>query len=92
VGTVLRFSKFCLKSLAPTLAVIVGKSIRTVERYLADNSQLNPTDDGFRKQLEQALKAMKKLQSTQPLTDAHPLKGYLAARQVLELLQAKAKT
>jgi ParB family transcriptional regulator, chromosome partitioning protein len=66
-------SKTGQKSLAPTLAVIVGKSIRTVERYLAGNSQLNPTDDGFRKQLEQALKAMKKLQSTQPLTDAHRL-------------------
>jgi ParB family transcriptional regulator, chromosome partitioning protein len=61
-------SKTGQKSLAPTLAVIVGKSTRTVERYLAGTPELNPTDDGFRKQLEQALKAMRKLQSTQPVT------------------------
>jgi ParB family transcriptional regulator, chromosome partitioning protein len=59
------------KSLAPTLAVIVGKSIRTVERYLAGNLEPNPTDDGFRKQLEWSLKALKKLHSAQPLTDEH---------------------
>jgi ParB family transcriptional regulator, chromosome partitioning protein len=56
------------KSLTPTLAVIVGKSIRTVERYLAGNSEPNPTDDGFGKQLEQTLKAMRKLQSIKPIT------------------------
>jgi ParB family transcriptional regulator, chromosome partitioning protein len=59
------------KSLTPTLAVIVGKSIRTVERYLAGNSESNPTDDGFRKQLELSLKAIRKLHSAQPLTDKH---------------------
>ena len=64
------------KSLAPTLANIVGKSTRTVERYLAgqqelnptddgfERSKLNPTDDGFSKQLSHVLKAIRKLKST----------------------------
>ena len=64
------------KSLAPTLANIVGKSTRTVERYLAGKqdpnptddgfakSKLNPTDDGFKRQLSHVLKAMYKLKST----------------------------
>jgi ParB family transcriptional regulator, chromosome partitioning protein len=57
------------KFLAPTIAVIVGKSIRTVERYLADNPELNPSDDGFNKQLSKAIKAMQKLQSTSATTN-----------------------
>ncbi|MCG9891559.1 MAG: ParB/RepB/Spo0J family partition protein [Thermosynechococcaceae cyanobacterium MS004] len=56
------------KSLTPTLAVIVGKSIRTVERYLAGSSELNPTDDGFDRQLNKTLNLLRKLQSIQPVT------------------------
>jgi ParB family transcriptional regulator, chromosome partitioning protein len=57
------------KSLAPTLAVIVGKSIRTVERYLAGTSELNPSDDGFNKQLNKAIKVMQRLQLSSATTD-----------------------
>lgn len=53
------------KSVGPTLAMIVGKSQRTIERYLATNdsgpSSLKPTNDGFRNQAEVALRALKKL-------------------------------
>lgn len=53
------------KSVGPTLAMIVGKSQRTIERYLATNdsspSSLKPTSDGFRNQAEVALRALKKL-------------------------------
>ncbi|MCU0549553.1 MAG: ParB/RepB/Spo0J family partition protein [Leptolyngbya sp. Prado105] len=61
------------KSLAPTLAAVIGKSTRTVERYLAADSNgaadLNPTDDGFRKQLERSIKALRKLQSMRTSTE-----------------------
>jgi ParB family transcriptional regulator, chromosome partitioning protein len=57
------------KSLAPTLAVIVGKSIRTVERYLAGTSELNPPDDGFNKQLNKAIQVMQRLQLSSAKTD-----------------------
>jgi ParB family transcriptional regulator, chromosome partitioning protein len=57
------------KSLAPTLADIVGKSIRTVERYLADNSDPNPSDDGFNDQLVKVIKAMQRLQSASATTN-----------------------
>lgn len=53
------------KSVGPTLAMIVGKSQRTIERYLATNdsgpSNLKPTNDGFRNQTEVAIRALKKL-------------------------------
>lgn len=57
------------KSVGPTLSMIVGKSQRTIERYLASNegnhSNLKPTNDGFRKQVEAALRSLQKLQTAQ---------------------------
>lgn len=58
------------KSVGPTLAVIVGKSQRTIERYLSSsenkNSKLNPTNDGFRLQLESSIRSLRKLQAIKP--------------------------
>lgn len=53
------------KSVGPTLAMIVGKSQRTIERYLTTDdsrtSKLNPTNVGFRNQVEVAIRSLKKL-------------------------------
>lgn len=60
------------KSVGPTLAMIVGKSQRTIERYLATNdsspSSLKPTNDGFRNQAQVALRALKKLNTLESKT------------------------
>ncbi len=57
------------KSVGPTLALIVGKSQRTIERYLAGDEDkdtsdsLNPTNDVFNKNLQSTLRALKKLRA-----------------------------
>lgn len=60
-------AKLGQKSVGPTLSVIVGKSQRTIERYLSSssnsNSKPNPTNDGFRNQLESTIRSLKKLQA-----------------------------
>lgn len=55
------------KSFLPSLSVIVGKSERTVQRYLSEEgSSLNTTDVVFRKQLEQSIRSLRKLQAIKP--------------------------
>ena len=55
------------KSFLPSLSVIVGKSERTVQRYLSEEgSSLNTTDVVFRKQLEQSIRSLRKLQDIKP--------------------------
>jgi ParB family transcriptional regulator, chromosome partitioning protein len=63
------------KALRPALEVIIGKSGRTVQRYLQNTeaqptnpnpSEQNTTDDVFSKSLEQAIKALRKCQTAKP--------------------------
>ena len=55
------------KSFLPSLSVIVGKSERTVQRYLSEEgSSLNTTSVVFRKQLEQSIRSLRKLQDIKP--------------------------
>lgn len=57
------------KSVGPTLAIIVGKSQRTIERYLSNDessSEPKPTDDGFKQQLKATIRSLKKLQTAAP--------------------------
>jgi ParB family transcriptional regulator, chromosome partitioning protein len=50
------------KGVAPTLAVIVGKSQRTIERYLSPPDKLtDPTDVGFIQQIPSAVRSLKKI-------------------------------
>jgi ParB family transcriptional regulator, chromosome partitioning protein len=49
------------KALAPTLAVIVGKSQRTIERYLTNEIQKTPTDVGVSRDMALTQRALTKL-------------------------------
>lgn len=49
------------KALAPTLAVIVGKSQRTIERYLTNENEKTPTDVGVSHDMALTQRALTKL-------------------------------
>jgi ParB family transcriptional regulator, chromosome partitioning protein len=49
------------KAVAPTLAMIVGKSQRTIERYLSQPDKDKPTDDGLSRDMTATAKALSKL-------------------------------
>jgi ParB family transcriptional regulator, chromosome partitioning protein len=49
------------KAVAPTLAMIVGKSQRTIERYLSQPDKDKPTDDGLSRDMTATAKALSRL-------------------------------
>lgn len=49
------------KAVAPTLALIVGKSQRTIERYLSQPDEDKPTDDGLFRAMTSTARSLNKL-------------------------------
>jgi hypothetical protein len=58
------------KGVAPTLAIIVGKSQRTIERYLSQSDNpTDPTDVGFVQQSPAVVRAIQKLLTCRDIPD-----------------------
>jgi ParB family transcriptional regulator, chromosome partitioning protein len=71
------------KAVAPTLAIIVGKSQRTIERYLAKPDNNKPTDDGLSRDTASAQRTLTKLLNR----DDCPDDVRIAAGRLLKLLE-----